>query len=63
FHKFTKGYFMDKNSWTRTSSLWADGCLVSGGWHGDNAKLYAGCGDVDSACPSSGPRQLFFSLP
>ncbi|MEK7118221.1 MAG: hypothetical protein AAB869_01295, partial [Patescibacteria group bacterium] len=24
FHRFVKGYFMDKNGWTRTSSLWSD---------------------------------------
>ena len=63
FHKFTKGYFMDKNGWTRTSSLWSDGCLVNGLWHDGLAKLYADYGNVDYTDPSNGPRQLFLSLP
>ncbi|MBU3968998.1 hypothetical protein KJ991_02160 [Patescibacteria group bacterium] len=63
FHKFIKGYFMDKNGWTRTSSLWADGYLVVGYWVDDNAELYADSGHVDYTHPSDGPRQLFLSLP
>ena len=62
FHKFTKGYFMDKNGWTRTSSLWAGGCLVDGSWVGGLAKLCAGSGHVGSTGPGDGPRQLFLSL-
>ncbi|MFA5838732.1 MAG: hypothetical protein WC849_02235 [Candidatus Paceibacterota bacterium] len=62
FHKYTKGYFMDKVGWTRTSSLWIGGYLVFGSWFGGSAELYAvagGGGVVDSTSPDDGPRQLF----
>ena len=62
FHKFTKGYFMDKNGWTHTSSLWTDGYLVDGSWFDGLAKLCAGSGHVGSTGPGDGPRQLFLSL-
>jgi len=59
FHKYTKGYFMDRKGWTRTSSLWLYGCLVFGFWNDDFAGLYAFNSDVEHTNPGSGPRQLF----
>ena len=62
FHKFTKGYFMDKKGWTRTASLWSDGCLVGGGWRGDDSGLWLGSGGRDYRRSDSGPRELFLTL-
>ena len=62
FHKYTKGYFMDKKGWTRTSSLWTDGFLVFGYWHDGYAKLSADFGLVDITNLNTGPRQLFLSF-
>lgn len=58
FHKFTKGYFMDKNGWTRTSSLWSGGRLVYGCWSSGNSKLCLGPGNVGDRFSNFGPRQL-----
>ncbi|TSD03456.1 MAG: hypothetical protein Athens071416_137 [Parcubacteria group bacterium Athens0714_16] len=63
FHRFTKGYFMDRNGWTRTSSLWFDGYLVIGSWFDGDAELCADSDNVDRTHPYDGPRQLFLSLP
>lgn len=62
FHKFTKGYFMDKKSWTRTSSLWLDGFLVDGYWSDGYSKLFVGNGYRDCRNTDSGPRELFLNL-
>jgi hypothetical protein len=59
FHKYAKGYFMDKKGWTRTSSLWVGGSLVRGCWNDDDSWLYLVNGSVDSTIPNCGPRQLF----
>lgn len=59
FHKYTKGYFMDRKGWTRTSSLWPGGYLVCGDWYGGGAGLCAGSGSVGLTSPCRGPRQLF----
>ncbi len=59
FHRFTKGYFMDKKGWTRTSSLYSGGVLVSGIWGGDHSNLWLGYGNVDGRYSDDGPRQLF----
>ncbi len=58
FHKFTKGYFMDRNGWTCTSSLWSDGSAVGGSWSGGGPRLCLGRGDVDYRFSIYGPRQL-----
>jgi hypothetical protein len=58
FHKFTKNIFMDKNGWTRTSSLWSDGSLVGADWHGNDSQLRVGNGYVDFRYSDFGPRQL-----
>lgn len=58
FHKFTKGYFMDKNGWTHTSSLWSGGSLVCADWSGGESRLRVGSGLVDSRDSDRGPRQL-----
>ena len=63
FHRYTKGYFMDRKGRTKTSSLWLDGYLVCGRWPDDGARLYAAYGFVDYTHPDDGPRQLFLSLP
>lgn len=62
FHKFTKGYFMDKKSWTRTSSLWLDGCLVGGSWCDDDSELCMSYGGRDGRRAGRGPRELFLNL-
>lgn len=59
FHKFTKGYFMDKQGWTRTSSIWSDGDLVDGGWDEGGSKLWLGSSDRDNRDSDDGPRELF----
>ncbi len=59
FHKFVKGYFMDKKGWTRTSSLWSDGYLVGGGSSADGSKLNLYSGFVDDRDPDDGVRELF----
>lgn len=59
FHRFAKNYFMDRIGWTRTSSLWADGCLVYGGWLEAGGRLYLSGGDRASAHPGRGLRELF----
>jgi len=63
FHKYTKGNFMDCKGWTRTSSLWSDGYLVSGSWDDDDAWLFADDDSADGAHLGAGSRQLFLSLP
>jgi hypothetical protein len=62
FHKFTKGYFMDKVGWTRTSNLWSDGYLVHGLWRGGHSELWLSNGYRDSRHSDSGPRELFLTL-
>lgn len=62
FHRFIKGYFMDRKGWTRTSSKWTDGYLVDGYWDDGRARLYAGPSFVGLARSNGGPRQLFLSL-
>lgn len=59
FHKYIKGYFMDKKGWTRTSSLWLDGDLVYGGWSEGGSELELYYGSVDYGGSDSGPRELF----
>ena len=59
FHRYIKGYFMDRKGWTRTSSLWLDGCLVRGRRDDVHARLFAAGGNVFSTDPGGGPRQLF----
>lgn len=58
FHKFTKGYFMDRNGWTHTSSLWSGGYLVGGDWSSGRSKLCLHGGNVDRRDSNCGPRQL-----
>lgn len=62
FHKFTKGYFMDKNGWTRTASLWSDCSVVLGRWLGCNSGLCVGDSGRDRRFVDYGPRELFLSL-
>lgn len=62
FHKFIKGYFMDKKGWTRTSSLWVGGNLVLGNWSDANSKLYLRNGGRDYGHADDGPRELFLTL-
>ena len=59
YHMFTKGYFMDKAGWTRTASLWSDGCLVFGYWFGDNSELWLSDGFRDNRNSDNGPREKF----
>jgi len=59
FHRFTKGYFMDRIGWTRTSSLWSDGDVVGGSWSDGGGELDMSWGGPGSADPGSGPRELF----
>lgn len=59
FHHFTKGYFMDRKGYTRTSSLWSDGNLVRGCSHSDSSRLYLGYGHRGDCFPGCGPRELF----
>lgn len=62
FHKFTKGYFMDKKGWTRTSSLWLVGHLVCGSWRDVSSLLYMSRGLRDVRDADYGPRELFLNL-
>lgn len=59
FHKFTKGYFMDKQGWTRTSSIWSGGGLVDGGWREGDSGLWLYGGDRGYRYSGRGPRELF----
>jgi len=58
FHKYLKGYFMDKEGWTRTSSLWSDVKSVHGYWGEGDGRLYLHCGRPDSSGSNNGPREL-----
>ena len=62
FHKFTKGYFMDKKGWTRTASLWVDGYLVGGRWSDASSGLCLSNGVRGYGNAGSGPRELFLTL-
>jgi hypothetical protein len=60
FHKFKHGKWMDeKEGWTRTSSLWSGGRLVSGSWFPGSQGLYLIDGARDYRNPFFGPRELF----
>lgn len=61
FHRYTKGYFMDKKGWTRTSSLWSVGVLVFGRWDDACAKLCLDFGYRDGRIPCDGPREAVFA--
>lgn len=57
FHRYTKGYFMDKKGWTRTSSLWSDGNLVYGYWNDAYALLCLDHGSRGYRHPDHGLRE------
>lgn len=61
FHRYTKGYFMDKKGWTRTSSLWSGGYLVRGDWGGADAGLCLYYGDRGGRFPGGGPREAVYA--
>lgn len=61
FHRYTRGHFMDLKGWTRTSSLWSGGFLVSGSWSGAGAKLYLLRGNRGSRHSDGGPREAVFT--
>lgn len=58
FHHWLKDHFMDVKGWTRTSSLWSDGYLVSGRFFPSSGKLYLYFGGRAGRGPGSGPREL-----
>lgn len=58
FHKWINGKFMDAKGWTRTSSLWSDGSLVSGGWSPSGDGLRLDRGSRGNRSSGRGPRQL-----
>ena len=61
FHKFTKGYFMDRKGWTRFSSLWSDGNLVGGQFIRSKDELRLRRGFPGSCKPNCGFRELLFT--
>jgi len=58
YHKWLHDKWMDVKGWTRTSSLWSDGGLVSGSWNSDDRELELGNGYRDYRGAGRGPRQL-----
>ena len=61
FHRYTKKYFMDRNGWTRTSSLWSDCHLVDGCWDDARTELCLHDGYRDYRAPGSGLREAVFA--
>ena len=61
FHRYTKKYFMDRNGWTRISSLWSDGYLVNGYWSDAYTGLCLSYGDRDNHAPDDGLREAVFA--
>lgn len=52
-----KGEHLDVLGWTRTSSLWSDGSLVSGCWNPGNREVDLYFGDRDGRGTDGGPRE------
>ena len=61
FHRYIKGYFMDRKGWTRTSSLWSAGYLVLGSWNDASALLCLSFGSRDDRSPGRGLREAVFA--
>ena len=59
FHMWKHKKWMDMVGWTRTSSLWSDGCAVCGGFDPDDQELYLCDDHRDNRSARAGPRELF----
>ena len=59
FHRWKHKKWMDEKGWTRTSSLWSDGRLVSGYWFPSSGELCLNDGLRDGRDVDCGPRELF----